>query len=60
MERITVRATGNPTPYRGWDYDAWYGDIDLGAIVGHGATPNEAIADLEEIREWRAIGGLDV
>ena len=57
---ITVRRTANSTPIRKFDFDAWYGDIDLGVTVGHGATPNEAIADLEEMLIWRAIGGLNV
>jgi hypothetical protein len=59
-QTITVRRTENSTPNRGWDYSAVYGDYDLGNPIGHGATPNEAIADLEEMRVWRAIGGLDV
>ena len=50
-ETITVRRTENPTPHRSWDWAAWYGDVDLGVIQGLGATPNEAIQDLEEQRE---------
>jgi hypothetical protein len=50
-QTITVRRTANSTPNRGWDYEAWYDDIDLGVTRGFGATPNEAIADLEEKRE---------
>ena len=51
MEVITVRRTANTTPARQFDYEAWHGDIDLGVTRGFGATPNEAIADLEEQRE---------
>jgi len=50
---ITVRRTDNTTPHHGWDYEAWYGDMDLGVTRGFGATPNEAIADLEEQLEAR-------
>jgi hypothetical protein len=52
-KQITVKRTVNSTPNRNWDFQAWYGDLDLGSIVGDGATPNEAIADLEEKREER-------
>lgn len=47
-QTITVRRTANSTPHHQFDFDAWYGDLDLGVIVGHGATPNEAISDLDE------------
>lgn len=54
-ERITVRRSANSTPHHQFDFDAWYGDLDLGVTVGHGATPNEAIADLEEKREAQRV-----
>lgn len=57
---ITVRRTANSTPNRSWDYEAWYGDMDLGVPRGFGSTPNEAIAELDEILVWKAIGGGDV
>ena len=52
-QTITVRRTENKTPNRGWDFSAVYGDYDLGNPVGLGATPNEAIADLEDLWEAR-------
>lgn len=54
-EQNTIRVvrTVNGTPNRKWDFQAVYGDFDLGCIVGDGATPNEAIKDLEEKREER-------
>lgn len=50
---IRVVRTVNSTPIRRWDYQAVYGDFDLGCIVGDGATPNEAIANLKEQMEER-------
>ena len=52
---ITVRRTANSTPHHQFDFEAWYGDMDLGVTRGFGATPNEAIADLEEKREAQRV-----
>jgi hypothetical protein len=53
-QTITVKRTENSTPRREWDFSAVLGDSELGNAIGLGATPNEAIADLEEILEARA------
>lgn len=51
---IIVKRTDNKSPVRQWDYSATMGDYDLGNAIGLGATPNEAIEDLEDLLEARS------
>ncbi len=44
--KIITRYDPPPIPWRGADYSATYEDYDLGDPIGHGSTPEEAIADL--------------
>lgn len=46
IPRITTEFWLKPIPDRRHDWQAWYGDFDLGVDVGEGATEAEAIADL--------------
>ena len=45
--RIEATQTYNPTPNRGWDWQAIYPDMEDSSPVGHGETVEEAIALLK-------------
>jgi hypothetical protein len=47
-QEIQVTKTCNPTPFRGWDFQATLGEPDLDSTLGMGATPEEAIQDLKD------------
>lgn len=43
---IVTKFEPPPIPVRDCDWSATYADYDLGDPIGHGATEQEAIADL--------------
>ena len=52
--KITTEHVYPPIPIRDFDWCAYEGDYDLGAIVGWGPTEEAAIADLKELLEDRS------
>jgi len=45
---VIVTYNPKPIPDRRADYEATPANYDLGSPIGHGATPDEAIADLKQ------------
>lgn len=52
--KIITKYDPPPIPWRGADYSAAYEDYDLGDPIGHGATAEEAVADLMQEIEMEA------
>lgn len=46
MKNIITQNTCPPIPIRNYDWEAIREDYDLGGIIGHGETEQEAINDL--------------
>lgn len=44
--KIVTKYDPPPIPFRDCDWSAVYDDYDLGSPIGHGATEQEAIDDL--------------
>jgi hypothetical protein len=54
MRDIVMRQVFPPIPVRDFDWAAWHDGDEEEGHVGYGATPEEAIADLDRLDQERA------